>query len=160
MGGMDKTKNIFDFGCQRSRRYTDYLVFHLPTWVKSGLENDKWIPHLRLNIALNALSSTFDADGEYKNGSIFVDLNEQQKDNLFKLLAANDITIDYGVAEARLSIEQRTRTPDGNGNVVGFIEDLVTNILSPALRAGKVTGFETESMLSACVAYKRSGRLP
>ena len=30
IGGIEKTKNIFDFGCQRNR-YSDYLVFHLPS---------------------------------------------------------------------------------------------------------------------------------
>jgi hypothetical protein len=90
----------------------------------------------------------------------FIDLNEQQRENLFKLVAADQIIIDYGVSEGRLNIQQRTRSPDGKGNVVGFIEDFVTNILLPSIGGGKVVGFDTDSMLKACLAYKSRGRLP
>jgi hypothetical protein len=160
IAGIERTKNIFDFGCQRSNRYLDYLVFHFPSWASTGLENQAWVPRLRLKIALNELRVTFDAEGEYKNSSIFVDLNDEQAQNIFKLIAADQIIIDYGVSEKRLNIEQRARTPDGKGDVVGFIEDFVVNVLSPSIGGGKVASFDTDSMLKACSSYKRNGRLP
>jgi hypothetical protein len=160
IGGIARTKNIFDFGCQRNNRYLDYLVFHFPSWAASGLENQTWIPRLRLKIALNELDVTFSAEREYKNSSIFIDLNNEQVQDIFKLIAADQIMIDYGVSEERLNIEQVTRTPDGKGNVVGFIEDFVTNVLSPSIGGGKVVSFDTDSMLKACTSYKRHGRLP
>lgn len=160
VGGIEKTKNIFDFGCQRNSRYSDYLVFHLPSWARSGLENNSWVPRLSLNVALNGLSVTFDAEGEYKNSSIFIDLNDRQLQNLFKLIAADEIVIDYGVSGGRLRIEQRMLTPDGEGDIAKFIEDFVINILSPSIAGGKVIGFNTDSLLKACLAYKRNGRLP
>ncbi len=160
IGGVDKTKNIFDFGCQRSGRYSDYLVFHLPDWASSGLENKSWIPRLRLKVGLNELSTTFDAEGEYKNSSIFIDMNDQQRENLFKLMAAGEVVIDYGMSEERLKIEQRSRTPDGKGNITGLIEDFVMNVLSPANGGTRVVSFDTNGMLNACLAFKRRGRLP
>jgi hypothetical protein len=159
-GEISDSKNIFDFGCQRTDRYSDYLVFHLPDGASSGLENNSWIPRWRLKLALNELSKTFDAEGEYKNSSIFIDMNDQQRENLFELIAAHEIIIDYGVSEERLKIEQRTRTPDGKGNVIGFIEDFVTNALSPAIGRGRVVSFDTNGMLNACLAFKQRGRLP
>jgi hypothetical protein len=159
-GEIENSKNIFDFGCQRSDRYSDYLVFHFPDWASFGFENNSWIPRLRLKIALNELRTTFDAEGEYKNSSIFVDMNDQQRENLLKLIAADEILIDYGASQDRLTIEQRTRTPDGKGNVVGAIEDLVTNAVSPAIGGGRVVSFDTDGMLSACLTFKRRGRLP
>src|SRR5262249_5078325 len=81
-GDVSDTKNIFDFGCQRGR-YNDYLVFHFPSRANLGFDRNSWNPHLRLNVALNNLSVTFDAEGEYKNDSIFIDFNEQQWQHLF-----------------------------------------------------------------------------
>jgi hypothetical protein len=109
--GVEKTKNIFDFGCQRTHRYSDYLVFHLPSWARSGLENNSWIPRLSINVALNGLSVTFDVEGRIQEYSIFIDLNDQQLQNLFKLIAADDILIDYGVSGGWLRIEQWMLTP-------------------------------------------------
>ena len=80
--------------------------------------------------------------------------------NLLKLIAADEVIIDYGASEERLKIEQRTRTPDGKGDVIGFIEEFVSKIVSPSLGGGKVSSFDTDSMLQACLAYKRRGRLP
>jgi hypothetical protein len=71
-------KNIFDFGCQRHSRNWDYLVFHFSDWASFGLDRDKWQPHLSINVALNDLSLTFDANAEFKNGYLFVDLNDAQ----------------------------------------------------------------------------------
>ena len=82
---------------------------------------------MRLKIALNELGVSFDAEGEYKNDLIFVDLNDEQMQNIFKLMAADQIMIYYGISQERLNIEQRTRTPDGKGNVVAFIEEFVTD---------------------------------
>jgi hypothetical protein len=160
VAGIEKTKNIFDFGCQRDSRYSDYLVFHLPSWAKTGLENNNWVPRLNLKVALNGLSVTFDAEGEYKNSSIFIDLNDRQLQSLFKLIAAEEIVIDYGVSGERLRIEQRMLTPDGEGDIAKFIEDFVINILAPSVAGGKAVGFNTDSLLKACLAYKRNGRLP
>lgn len=160
MGGAEKTKNIFDFGCQRNRRYSDYLVFHLPSWARTGLEDQHRVPRLPVRIALNELRLTFDAEGEYKNSSIFIDLNDQQAQNIFKLIAADQMIIDYGVSEERLNIEQRTRTPDGKGDVTGFIEEFVFNVLAPSIGGSKVAGFDTDRMLKACMSYKRNGHLP
>lgn len=127
---------------------------------RSGLDNNSWIPLLGLNIALNGLSVTFDAEGEYKNSSIFIDLNDRHLQNLFKLIAADEIVIDYGASAGRLRIEQRMLTPDGEGDIAKFIEDFVINVLSPSVAGGKVMGFNTDSLLKACTAYKRSGHLP
>jgi hypothetical protein len=160
IGGMEKTKNIFDFGSQRNVRYSDYLVFHFPGRARSSFENSSWIPRLALNIALNNLSITLDAQGEYKHSALFIDFNDQQQQNLFELIAADEILIDYGVSGERLKSEQRTRTPDGKGNVAGFIEEFVTNMLSPSIAGGKVVGFDTDGMLRTCLAYKRNRRLP
>ena len=160
IGGIEKTKNIFDYGCQRSSRYSDYLVFHFPSWARSGLDNKRWVPRLRLNVALNELRVTFEVEGEYKNNSIFVDLNDQQRQNLSELMAAGEIVIDYGLSGERLQIEQRMLTPDGEGDVAGFIEEFVTKVLSPSVDGGKVVSFDADSMLKACLLYKRSGRVP
>jgi hypothetical protein len=160
IAGVERTKNIFDFGCQRNNRYSDYIVFHFPNWAGTGLEGETWKPRLPLKIALNELHLTFDAEGEYKNSSLFVDLDRQQLQPLLKLMTADDMIIDYGVPEGRLTVQQRTLTPDGKGNVVGFLGDFVTNILSPSIKAGKVTSFDTDGVLKACMTYKQRGRLP
>jgi hypothetical protein len=157
LGGVEKTKNILDFGCQRNSKYLDYLVFHFPNWAHSGLDSTEWLPRLHLNIALNKLSFTLEAEGEYKNNSIFIDFNEQQQQHLIRLMAADEILVDYGTPKERLNIEQRTQTPDGAGNVVGFIEDLVTKVVSPSMDGGKVLSFDTDNMLKTCLAYKQQG---
>jgi hypothetical protein len=73
-------------------------------------------------------------------------------------MAANEILLDYGEPQERLNIEQRTRTKDGTGDVVGFIEDLVTRIVSPSIDGGKVLSFDTNDMLKTCLAYKQRGK--
>jgi hypothetical protein len=159
-GEMTNEKNIVDFGCQKNARNWDYLVFHFPDWASFGLEKNSWNPHLRINVALNELSLTFDADAEFKNNSLFIDLNEPQHENLFKLMAASEITIDYGFSDARQKIHQADRTPDGKGNVTGFIDDMVRQLVSPGVRGGKVVSFDNDGVLKACMAYRRNGRLP
>jgi len=59
-----------------------------------------------------------------------------------------------------LIIQQRTRTADGQGDVVEFINDFVANMLSPSVGGGKVVSFDTDGILKACLGYKRGGRLP
>jgi hypothetical protein len=46
------------------------------------------------------------------------------------------------------------------GDIAKFIEDFVINILSPSIGGGKVVGFDTDNLLKACLAYKRSGHVP
>jgi hypothetical protein len=75
-------------------------------------------------------------------------------------MAASEIIIDYGFPDARLKILQQTRTPDGKGDVAGFIEAMVKELVSPGVGGGKVVSFDTDSILKACMAYQRSGRLP
>jgi hypothetical protein len=65
-----------------------------------------------------------------------------------------------GVPGQRLNIQQQTRTPNGSGDVAGFIEDLVINILSPAVGGGKVLSFDTDRVLKTCQAWKQRGLLP
>lgn len=72
---VEKTKNIFDFGCQRTNQYSNYLVFHFSEWVALGLSRGDWVPKMGLHIALDSPSFTFDVEGEFKNGSLFIDLS-------------------------------------------------------------------------------------
>jgi hypothetical protein len=157
IGGPEKTKDIVDFGCQRNNRHLDYVVFHFPHWALSGLNESDWKPRLPLHIGINNLSLTFDAEGELKNAAIFVDLSDRYKLNLLKMITAQTIMVDYGVDGSLIRIEQRTRTPDGEGDVTKFVNDFVTEILSPSVGAGKVTSYDTDGMLAACLYYKRKG---
>lgn len=67
---------------------------------------------------------TFDAEGESKNSSIVIDLNDRQLQRLFKLMVAAEIVIDYGISGARLRIERRMLTPDGEGDIAKFYRGL------------------------------------
>jgi len=158
IAGVDKTKNILDFGCQRTDRFVDYVVFHFPNWANTGLSNSDWKPKLPLHVGINNLSLTFDAEAELKNGNVFIDLNDRYKQNLLKAMTAQSIVVDFGFGDKRLNIEQRTRMHDGEGDVVGFVDDFVTQILSRSVNTGKITSYDTGGMLSACLAYKRNGK--
>ena len=64
---LGSVKNIYDFGCQRSARHPDYVVFHFPEWIDlKGVARTDWIPKM----PLNERKSTFEAQGEFKNGAL------------------------------------------------------------------------------------------
>lgn len=157
IAGPEKTKNILDFGCQRTSRSSDYVVFHFPSWINTGMRAADWKPRLPLHIGINSLSLTFDAEAEFKNSGIFVDLDDLHRLNLLKMITAQSITVDYG-SDQRLNIEQRTRTADGEGDVAGFVDDFVLHLLAPSVGAGKVTSYDVDKMLATCLTYKRKGR--
>jgi hypothetical protein len=157
IAGAEKTKDILDFGCQRTSRYSDYVVFHFPNWTNNGISRADWKPRLPLQIGINGLSLTFNAEAEFKNGGLFVDLDDLHRLNLLKMMTAQSITVDYGVNDARLNLEQRTRASDGEGNVVNFVDDFVVHLVAPSVDAGKVTSYDMDKMLATCLAYKRKG---
>jgi len=155
---IERVKNILDYGCQRTTQHSDYIVFHLPEWVElESVDRKEWIPRLNLRVALDGLKYTFDAEGEFKNGSLFVDLTDQFKENLMRLLVSEEAIIDFGQKSERLTILQRYRTPDGRGNIAGFIEDAVS-LVSSAVGGGSVQSMEMETMLRKCMQYKKNGR--
>jgi hypothetical protein len=147
-----------DYGCQRTRNYSDYVVFHFPAWIKlQSIDSKQWLPKMDLRIALDGLKHTFTAEGEFKNGSLFVDLNDQFREGLMRLLVSEEAIIEFGPKDERLTVLQKATTPNGKGDIVGFIDDVVP-IISSALGGGSVQSMETEVMLRKCVQYKKDGR--
>jgi len=98
LAGPDKVKNIIDFGCQSNSRYYNYSVFHFADWMSVGFDRTKWLPHISLSIGLDNLKQTYQADAEYKNNALFIDLNEQTSELLTSTLDAGQISVDYGGA--------------------------------------------------------------
>lgn len=87
---------------------------------------------------------------------LFIDLTDDFRANLLKLLISEEIIVQFGPKSERITVYQMHRTPSG-GNVVGFLDDAVP-ALSSALHGGKVESFETETILEKCSAFKRNGR--
>ena len=148
-------KNMMSYGCQRNSRFVDYLAFHLPSWIELiGVDRNGWIPKLDLNIAIDRVG--FTAAGEYRNRELFIDLTNDFRDHILKLLISEKIFVAFGPKNERITVYQSHRTPSG-GNVVGFFDDAVP-MLSQVLHGGKVESLETESILERCSAFKRNGR--
>jgi hypothetical protein len=153
---LGSVKNIYDFGCQRSARHPDYVVFHFPEWIDlKGVARTDWIPKMPLNVALNERKS-FEAQGEFKNGALFIDLDDFYRDNLLRLMAAEETIVQMPSGD-RLSVLQRARTPDGKGDIVGFVDEIVP-VISKAVNGGAVSRMETADVLKSCLNYKRTGR--
>jgi hypothetical protein len=150
-------KNIYDFGCQRSAKHNDYVVFHFPEWIDlKGVARSDWIPKMSLNFALNERKNTFDAQGEFKNGALFIDLDDFTRDNLLRLVAADETIVQMPSGD-RLNVLQRTRTPDGKGDIASFVDDVVP-MISKAVNGGAVRSMETVEVFKRCQNYKRTGR--
>lgn len=148
-------KNIMSYGCQRTNRDRDYIVFHLPSLVHlNGIEPDGWISQLDLHILADKFS--FTAVGEFHNRELFIDFNDDFGDKLLKLIVSDKIIVEFGPKSERITVQQMYRTPSG-GNVVGFLDNAVT-LLSSALGGGKVESLETETILQKCLAFKRTGK--
>jgi hypothetical protein len=153
--GIDEIKNIISYGCQRSSRTLDFVVFHLPTWIHlNTIDTNGWISQLVLRIAIDRLS--FTAVGEYRNRELFIDLNDDFRDHLLKLLISEQIVVEFGPKNERITVNQMYRTPTG-GNVVGYLDEMVPHV-SSLLKGGKVESLETEAMLQKCLVFKKNGR--
>lgn len=76
-----------------------------------------------LNVALNERKNTFKVQGEFKNGALFIDLDDFYRDNLLRLMAAEETIVQMPSAD-RLNVLQRTRTPDGKGDIAGFVGEM------------------------------------
>jgi hypothetical protein len=136
---LDKVKNIVDYGCQRTRKHPDYLVFHFPEWIRlNGIKRDEWIPHMGIHVALDQLKHTFTADGEFKNGSLFVDFDDATSESLMRLLVSEDTSIQFGPKSERLVILQKAIAPDGKGDIMSFIRLPLLDPLRTSLRIGIV----------------------
>lgn len=150
-------KNIYDFGCQRSAKHPDYVVFHFPAWIDlKGVARSDWIPKMPLNVALNEHKNTFEAQGEFKNGALFIDLDDFYRDNMLRLMAAEETIVQMPSGD-RLNVLQRTRTPDGKGDIAGFVDEMVP-VISKTVNGGAVSRMETAEVLKRCLNYKRTGR--
>jgi hypothetical protein len=148
-------KNIMSYGCQRTNRHPDFIVFHIPTWIDlKGINPDGWISQLDVHLAVDRL--TFTAVGEYRSRELFIDLSDDNRDGIFKLLISEEILVEFGPKSERISIYQKNRSPTG-GNIAGYMDDIVP-MLSSQLGGGKVESLEMETVLERCKAYKRSGR--
>lgn len=155
LDNISKLKNIMSYGCQRSNRTLDYVVFALPSWVRlNTIDTNGWISQLDLRILIDR--GSFTAVGEYKDRQLFIDLNDDFKNNLLKLLVSEKIIIEFGPKNEQIIVYQKHRTTEG-GNVVGFLDEAVPQ-LSSIVRGGKVESLETEKMLGKCLAYKKNGR--
>lgn len=151
------SKNIYDFACQRSTKYPDYVVFHFPDWIElKGVARSDWIPNMPLNVALNQRKNTFEAQGEFKNGALFIDLNDLYRDNLLKLIAADETIVQLPSGE-RLTVLQQAKTPDGKGDISGFIDESVP-VISKAVDGGAVRGMTAGDVFKRCMDYKKTGR--
>ena len=153
--GAKNIKNIISYGCQRNPRVSDFVVIHLPTWVRlKTIDTDSWVSRLDLHIAIDRLS--FTAVGEYRKREFFIDLNDEFRESLLKLLISEQILIEFGPKDERINIRQMYRTPNG-GNVVGYLDEIVPKI-STALGGGKAESLETETILGRCSAFKKNGK--
>jgi len=152
---LSDVKNIISFGCQRTNRHLDYISFHIPPWIQlNGIDRGNWISQLDLRILGDGFS--FTPVAEYRNGTLFVDLNDVFKDQLLRLIVSDKIFVEFGPKNERIVVYQMYRTPSG-GNVVGFIDDVVPQI-SSVLQGGKVESLEAEAILRKCSDYKKTGR--
>jgi hypothetical protein len=155
---MIDVKNVMSYGCQRNNRNYDFVAFHLPSWIHfSGIETDGWISQLDLRVSTDKLG--FTAVGEYRKRELFIDLNEDFKDKLLKLIVSDQITIEFGPKNERIAIHQMHRTPSG-GNVAGFLDDAVPMLMSALTngKPGKIESLEAETILQKCLTFKKTGR--
>jgi hypothetical protein len=89
-----RIKNIMSYGCQRNSRISDYVAFHLPKWIQlNSIDANKWISRMDLRIAID--KGTFTAVGEYKGMELFIDLNDDFRNNLLRLLVSEEIMIEF-----------------------------------------------------------------
>jgi hypothetical protein len=163
LGPAEKVKNITTFACKRDSRLWDHWAIHLPAWVKlQTIDENAWISKMDLRVMTD--DGTFTADGEYfistkknRDKEFFIDLTPVNRISMLGLLASSRIIVEFGPAQERIGIRQMSRTPDGTGNIEGFVDVFVPEI-SKAINGGAVRSFSTDSMLKACAEFKKTGR--
>jgi hypothetical protein len=124
IGPFEKIKNITSFACQRNSRLLDHVVVHVPQWVSvRTIDEGGWYSKIELRILLDG--ATFTTVGEYRSKEFFIDITEDNRNSMLELLDSSEIIIEFGPAREQIRIRQAPRTPDGTGNIDGFLEQVV-----------------------------------
>jgi hypothetical protein len=153
---IDKVKNIANFACQRNSQLRDHVVVYVPRWADlKTIDERSWTSEMELRVLID--DTTFKTVGEYRDKEFFIDITDVNRESMMELLTSSEIVIEFGPAQERIGIRQASRTPDGTGNIEGFLDQLVPDI-SKAIGGGAVQSFSTDSMLRTCAGFKKTGR--
>jgi hypothetical protein len=108
--------------------------------------------------------ATFSTVGEYnisekknRDKEFFIDFTDVNRNSMLELLTSSKVVIEFGPTQERIGIRQISRTPDGAGDIEGFLDEFVPQI-SKAIGGGAVRSFSTDSMLRTCAGFKKTGR--
>ena len=85
-------RNLMIYGCQKSSRYSDYVQWVVPKWVRfNSLEGEGWVPKMDLSVSIDEVG--FTSVGEYKNYELFLDVSSLPGGNASRIAASGKIDV-------------------------------------------------------------------
>ena len=141
--------------CRRSSRESDTLTLHLPDDVGlRSFDAKSW--QSKLEIRSLAGNRSRRVMGEYIRGDLFLDAAAMPVDDYLQLLTATRVIYEFGDKNDRLQFIIENQWGDA------AIGDYLRGAVSQFFRIDpKAIGiFNTEGMLRACLAYKRTTEIP
>jgi hypothetical protein len=147
--------NSLIFVCRRSRQETDTLTIHLPNSVGlRSFEYGDW--HSKFEIRSLADGQSRRTSGEYIKGDLFLDAADMEISDFLQLLSARHVTYELGKENDR--VQFIVADTFGEAIIKDFVHFAVPELMH--VSASAISYFDTSGMLSACLNYKKTGKIP
>jgi hypothetical protein len=142
--------------CQN--KYDDVVVFHIPAGVElKSIRRDQWVSKMEVRVLADDVGSSFEA--EYIKGDIFIDITPKTRDSLMHIIDSRQVSVEFGPQQERLEIYQADKTPDGKGDLRGFLREAAPMFVG-SMGGRNIRTIKGAQLLNACARFKATGVPP
>lgn len=147
--------DFMKYGCARSSRLLDWAVITTPPWVFFGPPSG-WKDEVRRKLQISIGDRLFESTARRYGRNFFVDMNPQRPMAQLEFLAANGVVVKVdGDHEFAFAAAKQHSLGD---TIEGYLA-MIAGAFAKNADLGAAATRTTSEMLSACDAYKHSGRI-